>query len=107
MFVLKELQEVIQKRKKIFFNISSSDLAYQEYCEFGKVNCLVSDILGSDLIGTALTAPNSLVYKTVYCLPMINVSTKKGTGIVTSVPSDSPGKIHIFISKLIFLSIFR
>eukprot|EP01080_Neovahlkampfia_damariscottae_P009492 gene9492-1698_t len=69
---------------------AARNLAYQEYCEFGKVNCLVSDITGSDLIGTALSAPNSLVYKTVYCLPMINVSTKKGTGIVTSVPSDSP-----------------
>jgi leucyl-tRNA synthetase len=52
---------------------------------------LVPDIIGKDLIGTALSAPNSEVYKTVYCLPMINVSTTKGTGIVTSVPSDSPG----------------
>lgn len=29
-------------------------------------------------------------YDKVYALPMLNISMEKGTGIVTSVPSDAP-----------------
>lgn len=29
-------------------------------------------------------------FETVYVLPMTTISMKKGTGVVTSVPSDSP-----------------
>jgi leucyl-tRNA synthetase len=41
------------------------------------------------LIGLPLSAPLSK-YETVYALPMQTISMNKGTGIVTSVPSDSP-----------------
>jgi len=46
-------------------------------------------VLGQDLIGTPLAAPLS-PYERVFVLPMMNVSSTKGTGIVTSVPSDAP-----------------
>lgn len=44
---------------------------------------------GKDLIGLPLSAPNAS-YDTIYTLPMLTISTKKTTGVVTSVPSDSP-----------------
>ena len=36
-----------------------------------------------------LSAPLA-TYETVYTLPMLTISTEKGTGVVTSVPSDAP-----------------
>ncbi|RDB19653.1 putative leucine--tRNA ligase, cytoplasmic [Hypsizygus marmoreus] len=47
------------------------------------------EIEGSKLIGTKIKAPFS-VNPEVYVLPMDNVLATKGTGVVTSVPSDSP-----------------
>jgi len=72
---------------------AARNLAYQGHhggTKVGTVRCLLDGILGQQLIGCALKAPNSEKYPTVYVLPMLSVSTKKGTGIVTSVPSDSP-----------------
>ena len=42
-----------------------------------------------DLLGVKLKAPLTS-HEHVYVLPMMNVRDDKGTGIVTSVPSDSP-----------------
>lgn len=44
---------------------------------------------GRDLIGCKLKAPLAQ-YDFVYALPMETISMAKGTGVVTSVPSDSP-----------------
>lgn len=44
---------------------------------------------GQELIGKALKAPLTC-YEKVYALPMTTITMNKGTGIVTSVPSDSP-----------------
>ncbi len=51
---------------------------------------LVAEIKGSTLIGTVIKAPLSLHAEGVRILPMETVLATKGTGIVTSVPSDSP-----------------
>ena len=40
-------------------------------------------------MGTPLKAPLTS-YDTVYALPMLTIKDNKGTGIVTSVPSDAP-----------------
>ena len=40
-------------------------------------------------MGIALSAPLTS-YKTVYTLPMLTIKYNKGTGVVTSVPSDAP-----------------
>lgn len=45
--------------------------------------------MGEDLIGKKVKAPLAK-YEHVYVLPMSTISMVKGTGIVTSVPSDSP-----------------
>ncbi|KAH0486090.1 MAG: hypothetical protein KVP17_004912, partial [Porospora cf. gigantea B] len=46
-------------------------------------------VSGMDLIGTQVSAPLSQ-YDSVRVLPMLGVSMTKGSGVVTSVPSDSP-----------------
>jgi leucyl-tRNA synthetase len=46
-------------------------------------------MLGTDLIGLALSAPNC-TFERVYTLPLLTISMGKGTGVVTSVPSDAP-----------------
>mmetsp|Transcript_15672 Transcript_15672/g.21502 ORF Transcript_15672/g.21502 Transcript_15672/m.21502 type:complete len:914 (+) Transcript_15672:2-2743(+) len=64
-------------------------MAHQDMAiEWGKVRCLVT-ISGSELLGLPLKAPNS-VYEKVYTLPLLTISMSKGTGVVTSVPSDAP-----------------
>jgi leucyl-tRNA synthetase len=54
----------------------------------GQVNQL-AELEGTAIVGTKIKAPCS-VYPEVYVLPMDNVLPTKGTGVVTSVPSDSP-----------------
>ncbi|KHJ88897.1 leucine--tRNA ligase [Oesophagostomum dentatum] len=44
---------------------------------------------GSKILGAALSAPLA-TYPKVYALPMLTIKDDKGTGVVTSVPSDSP-----------------
>jgi leucyl-tRNA synthetase len=68
---------------------SVKNMAFQELTnEFGKYEKLL-DVEGSQILGAKLSAPLSK-YPTVYALPMLSISMNKGTGIVTSVPSDSP-----------------
>ena len=40
-------------------------------------------------MGMALSAPLT-GYEKIYTLPMLTIKEDKGTGVVTSVPSDSP-----------------
>ncbi|GHP08052.1 hypothetical protein PPROV_000679400 [Pycnococcus provasolii] len=68
---------------------AARNLAYQEQTkEFGVVDKIM-DLKGTDLLGLPLKAPRAL-YEKVYTLPMLSISMDKGTGVVTSVPSDSP-----------------
>lgn len=56
--------------------------------EFGKITC-VEEFTGDELLGLPLNAPNA-TYEKVYTLPLLTISMNKGTGVVTSVPSDAP-----------------
>lgn len=68
---------------------AARNFAYQEMTdEFGKYPC-TAKVMGHDLVGMPLEAPLAS-YKVVYALPMTTISMTKGTGIVTSVPSDAP-----------------
>ena len=68
---------------------SMRNMAYQDLtAEFGKYVKLI-DVPGTSLLGLPLHAPNS-PYPTVYSLPMLTILMTKGTGVVTSVPSDAP-----------------
>lgn len=56
--------------------------------EFGKIDCLET-FTGDELLGLPLRAPLA-TYEKVYTLPLLTISMSKGTGVVTSVPSDAP-----------------
>jgi leucyl-tRNA synthetase len=49
----------------------------------------LAKVSGQDLIGVPLKAPLA-TFERVFVLPMLTITMNKGTGIVTSVPSDSP-----------------
>ena len=74
------------------------NMAYQEKTKVPKKAISLLKIKGEDLIGAKILAPLS-IYKEVYLFPMETISMNKGTGIVTSVPSDSPDD---YINLLMF-----
>eukprot|EP00038_Savillea_parva_P023260 m.40180 g.40180 ORF g.40180 m.40180 type:complete len:1085 (-) comp5929_c0_seq1:1678-4932(-) len=53
------------------------------------VSDVVANVPGADLLGCKLKAPYA-EYPEVYALPLLTIKENKGTGIVTSVPSDAP-----------------
>jgi leucyl-tRNA synthetase len=61
---------------------------------FGVVKKL-AEFSGKDLLGAAVHAPLSK-YEKIYVLPMFSISTAKTTGVVTSVPSDSPDDLAAY-----------
>ena len=74
------------------------NMAYQEKTIVPKKAISLLKIKGEELIGAKILAPLS-IYKEVYLFPMETISMNKGTGIVTSVPSDSPDD---YINLLMF-----
>lgn len=68
---------------------AARNMAYQGFTvKEGDVN-VVCNLTGQDILGLALSAPLSF-NKVIYTLPMLTIKEDKGTGVVTSVPSDSP-----------------
>lgn len=68
---------------------AARNMAYQGFTEKdGEVKVLM-EVVGQDLMGTVLKSPFTC-YPKIYALPMLTIKEDKGTGIVTSVPSDSP-----------------
>lgn len=50
---------------------------------------VVAELTGLDIMGLPLDAPLTK-HEVIYTLPMMTIKEDKGTGIVTSVPSDAP-----------------
>ncbi|XP_067623331.1 leucine--tRNA ligase, cytoplasmic [Eurosta solidaginis] len=68
---------------------AARNMSYQGFtAEEGKVVEL-AELTGQDLLGIPLAAPMT-AHKIIYTLPMLSIKEDKGTGVVTSVPSDSP-----------------
>ena len=68
---------------------AARNMAYQGFTEEDGKFEIVADLKGQDILGLALKAPLS-VFDKIYTLPMLTIKEDKGTGVVTSVPSDSP-----------------
>ena len=68
---------------------AARNLAYQEQTIVHKKYPALATVKGSELIGKKLKAPMTS-YEFVYCLPLPTIKMDKGTGVVTSVPSDAP-----------------
>ncbi|XP_046624335.1 leucine--tRNA ligase, cytoplasmic [Neodiprion virginianus] len=68
---------------------AARNLSYQGFTKTeGKID-IVAQLSGQDILGLPLHAPLSS-NEVIYTLPMLTIKEDKGTGIVTSVPSDSP-----------------
>ncbi|KAG0231025.1 cytosolic leucyl tRNA synthetase [Actinomortierella wolfii] len=68
---------------------AARNMAFQNLSPSNGEVVKVASLVGRQLIGTQVKAPLS-TYPAVYVLPMDGVLATKGTGVVTSVPSDSP-----------------
>ncbi|EEC05400.1 leucyl-tRNA synthetase, putative [Ixodes scapularis] len=65
------------------------NMSYQGFTSAaGSLNVLLH-LQGQDIMGLALESPLTS-YKVIYTLPMLTIKEDKGTGVVTSVPSDAP-----------------
>jgi leucyl-tRNA synthetase len=82
--------EVAEKTLFICSERSARNMSYQGLttAERGQI-VHKGNYLGEELLGLPLSAPYAM-YPTVYTLPLLTISMKKGTGVVTSVPSDAP-----------------
>jgi leucyl-tRNA synthetase len=69
---------------------AARNMAYQGIFPENGVYEKVADVIGAACIGTLVHAPLSVHKDGVRILPMDNILPTKGTGVVTSVPSDSP-----------------
>ncbi|RKP34773.1 hypothetical protein BJ085DRAFT_24481, partial [Dimargaris cristalligena] len=69
---------------------SARNMCFQGLSPVDGEYCQLATIQGKDLIGSKVLAPLSQYSSGIYVLPMDNVLATKGTGVVTSVPSDSP-----------------
>ncbi|KAI9219487.1 hypothetical protein BC828DRAFT_406661 [Blastocladiella britannica] len=68
---------------------AARNMSFQGFSKTKGVAVKLATVSGADLIGTAVRAP-LCKYDHVYVLPLDHVVANKGTGVVTSVPSDSP-----------------
>ncbi|XP_075065776.1 leucine--tRNA ligase, cytoplasmic [Mixophyes fleayi] len=71
---------------------AARNMSYQGFTKDNGVVPVVKELMGEDLLGAALSAPLTS-YKVIYALPMFTIKEDKGTGVVTSVPSDAPDDI--------------
>uniref|UniRef100_A0A8B9ZHL6 Leucine--tRNA ligase, cytoplasmic n=1 Tax=Anas platyrhynchos TaxID=8839 RepID=A0A8B9ZHL6_ANAPL len=68
---------------------AARNMSYQGFTKDNGVVPVVKELMGEEILGAALSAPLT-AYKVIYTLPMLTIKEDKGTGVVTSVPSDSP-----------------
>lgn len=68
---------------------AARNMSYQGFTtEEDKVD-VIAHLTGQDILGLPLKSPLTS-HSIIYTLPMLTIKEDKGTGIVTSVPSDSP-----------------
>ena len=79
------------KEKEIFVctERAARNMSFQGFTEKEGVIDILAELTGQDIMGLGLQSP-FCPYKKIYTLPMLTIKEDKGTGVVTSVPSDSP-----------------
>lgn len=82
--------KVSDKEFYVVTDRAARNMAYQGIFPQNGVYEKVAELVGADCVGTLVNAPLSVHTEGVYILPMETVLPTKGTGVVTSVPSDSP-----------------
>jgi len=88
--------KVGDKEVYVMSHRAARNMSFQDIIvPWGKPECLL-EVTGTDLMGCKLSAP-TCKYKFVHLLPLLTIKMDKGTGIVTSVPSDSPDDYAAFM----------
>ncbi|CAG9091449.1 unnamed protein product [Plutella xylostella] len=75
---------------------AARNMSYQGFTKKDGQYEVVLEAVGQDLLGAAVKSPLT-VYPKIYALPMLTIKEDKGTGIVTSVISDSPDDYAAFV----------
>lgn len=81
--------ETKEKEVVVCTRRAARNMAYQGMLSVENEVKPILELKGHELMGLKLAAPLTS-YKTIYTLPMLTVKEDKGTGVVTSVPSDAP-----------------
>ncbi|KAL5242259.1 hypothetical protein ACI65C_009669 [Semiaphis heraclei] len=68
---------------------AAKNMSYQGFTAKNGEYEIITKLKGQDILGAKLNAPLSF-NDIIYTLPMLSIKPDKGTGVVTSVPSDSP-----------------
>lgn len=68
---------------------AARNMSYQGFMQVEGEIPIIAEFVGQDILGSALAAPLTS-HQVIYTLPMLTIKEDKGTGVVTSVPSDSP-----------------
>ena len=85
------IYEVVKGKEYYFISERAArNMAYQGIFPGWGVWPKIAEMQGSEVVGTLVHAPLSVHKNGVRILPMESVKATKGTGVVTSVPSDSP-----------------
>lgn len=85
------IYEVVKGKEYYFISDRAArNMAFQSIFPEWGVFPKVAALKGSEVIGTLVSAPLSVHKDGIRILPMETVKASKGTGVVTSVPSDSP-----------------
>lgn len=82
--------KVSEKEFYVVTDRAARNMAYQGIFPANGIYEKVAEVVGSACVGTLVNAPLSVHTEGVRILPMETVLPTKGTGVVTSVPSDSP-----------------
>lgn len=82
--------KVSDKEYYVITDRAARNMAYQGVFPTNGVVEKAAEVVGSACVGTLVNAPLSVHKAGVRILPMDTVLPTKGTGVVTSVPSDSP-----------------
>lgn len=67
----------------------AKNMAYQGITKEDNKVDVILELVGQDIMGISLNAPLTQ-HRVIYTLPMLTIKEDKGTGVVTSVPSDAP-----------------
>ncbi|KAH0558055.1 leucine--tRNA ligase, cytoplasmic [Cotesia glomerata] len=68
---------------------AAKNMSYQGFMKVEGEIPIIAEFVGQELMGLPLNSPLTS-HKVIYTLPMLTIKEDKGTGVVTSVPSDSP-----------------
>lgn len=85
---------------------AARNMSFQGFTAVNGEVKVIAELTGLELMGLSLSAPLT-PNKVIYTLPMLTIKEDKGTGVVTCVPSDSPGQYQwLSVSQFVVLGCY-